>query len=77
MKALVLFYLLINNIISSPYTAPNKWQDADASWLSYKIYDGVNTLNTDSGYVFHSHESDKNGAYALWNRKIQEIVLLL
>lgn len=69
MKVLALFYLLINNIISSPYTSPNKWQDADASWLSYKIYDGVNTLNTDSGYVFHSHESDKNGAYALWKQK--------
>ena len=69
MKVLALFYLLINHIISSPYTAPNKWQDADASWLSYKIYDGVNTLNTDSGYVFRSHESDKNGAYALWKQK--------
>lgn len=69
MKTFILFYLLIINVIALPYTAPTKGQDADASWLSYKIYDGVNTMNTDSGYVFHSHESQENGAYAIWKQK--------
>ena len=42
MKTFALFYLLIISVIASPYTAPNKWQNTDTSWLSYKIYDGVN-----------------------------------
>ena len=68
-KTFILFYLLIINIFALPNEAPNKAQNADAAWLSYKIYDGVNTMDTDSGYVFHSHESKENGAYALWKQK--------
>ena len=50
-------------VISS---APTQNQDADAAWLSNKIYEGVNTMNTDSGCVIKSHQSEKNGAYAVW-----------
>ena len=69
MKIFLLFHLLIISVICSPKTAPTKGQDADAAWLSYKIYEGVDKLNTDSGSVFHSHDSQENGAYALWKQK--------
>ena len=55
--------------IAGVFQAPNEWQEADAAWLSNKIYEGVNTMNTDSGYVFHSHNSRVYGAYALWKQK--------
>ena len=35
--------------IAGVFQAPNEWQEADAAWLSNKIYEGVNTMNTDSG----------------------------
>ena len=69
MKILILFYLLIIIAIISPKSPPTPAQDADAAWLSYKIYDGVNTMDTDSGYVFHSHDSDRHGAYCLWKQR--------
>lgn len=63
MLRVLLFYLLIFNIHSSP---PTQNQDADASYFAYKIYDGVDTLNTDYGCVIKSHQSAMNGAYAVW-----------
>jgi len=48
---------------------PTVWEDADSAWLANKIYEGVHTMNTDSGYVFHSHDSRAWGAYALWKQK--------
>jgi len=68
MKELLLLHLLVISVIAGSYQPPNEWQDADAAWLSKKIYDGVNTMNTDSGYVFHSHESKDFGAYAIWKQ---------
>ena len=58
--SLFLFAISLN---ASP---PTQNQDTDAAWLSNKIYDGVNTMNTDYGCVIKSHESDANGAYAVW-----------
>jgi hypothetical protein len=69
MKELLLLHLLVISVIAGSYQPPNEWQDADASWLSNQIYKGVNTMNTDSGYVFHSHESEPFGAYAIWKQK--------
>ena len=63
MKIVLLLYSLIFVVIS---TAPTQNQDADAAWLSNKIYEGVNTMNTDSGCVIKSHQSANNGAYAVW-----------
>ena len=63
MKMVLLLYSLMFVVISS---APTQNQDADAAWLSNKIYEGVNTMNTDSGCVIKSHQSEKNGAYAVW-----------
>lgn len=68
MKELLLLHLLVISVIAGPFQPPNEWQDADAAWLSNKIYDGVNTMNTDSGYVFHSHDSRVLGAYAIWKQ---------
>lgn len=69
MKKFMLFYLLIIGAISSPNEPPNKWQDADAVWLSNKIYEGIDKMDTENGYVFHSHESKAYGAYAVWKQK--------
>ena len=69
MKILLLFNLLIIIAIISTKSPSIPEQDADAAWLSYKIYDGVNTMDTDSGYVFHSHDSDRNGDYCLWKQR--------
>ena len=52
MKMVLLLYSLMFVVISS---APTQNQDADAAWLSNKIYEGVNTMNTDSGCVIKSH----------------------
>ena len=68
MKELILLLLVIS-ATAGPHQAPNEWQDADAAWLANKIYEGSNTMNTDSGYVFHSHNSRQWGAYALWKQK--------
>ena len=69
MKEFLILYLLITGAIFSPNQPPNKWQVADAAWLSNKIYEGINTMDTDFGYVFKSHESDSYGAYAVWKQK--------
>ena len=66
MKFFIFFYILIINAFCSQNTATNKYQDADAAWLSYQIYKGVDTLDTDSGFVFHRHQSKEHGAYAVW-----------
>jgi len=69
MKELLLLYLLMISVIAGPGQAPNEWQEADAAWLANKIYEGVNTMNTDYGYVFHSRDTRVYGAYALWKHK--------
>ena len=68
MKELILLHLLAISVIAGPVQPPNEWQDADAAWLSNKIYEGTNTMNTGSGFVFHSYNSNQWGAYALWNQ---------
>ena len=75
MKTFIFFYFLLIGAFASENTASNEYQDADAAWLSYKIYDGVDTLDTDSGKVIHSHQSKKYGAYAIWKQKNQENVI--
>ena len=69
MKEFILLNLLVISIIALPNTAPNEWQVADAVWLSNQIYNGVNTLDTEYGYVFHKHESNAFGAFAIWKHK--------
>ncbi len=65
MKELLLLHLLVISVMAGLFQPPNEWQDADAAWLSNKIYEGINSMNTDSGYVFHSHNSRVFGAYAI------------
>ena len=69
MKQFIIFYLFIISVISLPNKPPTEWQDADAAWLSNQIYSGVNTMDTDSGYVFKSHDSKTYGAYAVWKHR--------
>lgn len=69
MKELLLLHLLVISVMAGLFQPPNEWQDADAAWLSNKIYEGINSMNTDSGYVFHSHNSRVFGAYAIWKQK--------
>jgi len=69
MKTFIFFYFLLIGAFASENTASNEYQDADAAWLSYKIYDGVDTLDTDSGKVIYSHQSKDYGAYAIWKQK--------
>ena len=76
MKELILLLLVIS-ATAGPHQAPNEWQDADAAWLANKIYEGSNTMNTDSGYVFHCHNSRQWVAYALWKEKKAENAMLL
>ena len=66
MKSVLLFYLfiVIEKIYSYSYSyQPTQNHDADAAYLSYKIYDGVNSLNSNSGCVI---KSDDSGRYAVW-----------
>ena len=70
MKEFIIFHLFIISVISLPNEPPTKYQDADAVWLSNKIYDGVDTMDTDYGSVFQKHESKSFGAYAVWKQKI-------
>ena len=49
---ILLFSILIIEITQQCDSPPNKWQDADASWLSKQIYNGVNTMDTDSGSIW-------------------------
>ena len=60
---MLVLFLFINSVFTS---APSQNQIADAAWLSAQIYKGVDTLNTDSGCVIKSHQSDWGGAYAIW-----------
>ena len=64
------------SVMANLFQPPNEWQDADAAWLSNKIYEGVNTMNTDSDYVFHSHDSRVFEAYAIWKKKAESAILL-
>ena len=66
MKFILLLCSLISVVISSISSPPTQNQVANAAWLSNKIYDGVNTMNTNSGCVIKSHQSEENGAYAVW-----------
>ena len=66
MKKFILLHLLLISIISSPNQAPDEWQDAEASWLSKQIYLGVNTMDTETGYVFYKQETNECGAFAVW-----------
>lgn len=68
MKKYILLYLLVVNS-TALFGPPSAYQDADAAWLSNQIYDGVHTMNTDSGSVIYSHTSDKYGAFAIWKQK--------
>ena len=62
---LILICLLIIEVNAF---APTQNQVANAAWLANKIYDGVDTMNTDSGCVIKSHQSGYNGAYAVWKQ---------
>ena len=64
-----MFYLLLIGVNSLPNQPPNQWQVADAAWLSNKIYEGIDKMDTENGYVFHYHESKAFGAYAVWKQK--------
>ena len=63
MKRLLVLFFLIKSILTSP---PTQNQVADAAWLSMKIYDGVDKLDTDSGCVIKSRQGFWYGAYAIW-----------
>ena len=62
-KVFFLISLLLINLILS---APTQNQDADAAYLAFKIYDGVDKLNTNSGCVIKAYHNWANGAYAIW-----------
>ena len=62
-KALFLISLLSINLI---LCAPTQNQDADAAYLAFKIYEGVDKLNTNSGCVIKAYHNLDNGAYAIW-----------
>ena len=63
MRADLLFYLFIFIKIEFSYSSkPTQNQDADASWFSSKIYDGVQALNSKSGCVIKTDYSK----YAVW-----------
>ena len=68
MKPFIL-YLLLTTIISRPNEPPNAYQDADAAWLSNKIYEGVDYMDTDNGNVIFKRQSEQNGAFAIWKQK--------
>lgn len=57
---------MISFILSQPLIAPTQNQVANSVWLSNQIYFGVDTMNTNSGCVIKSHQSEVNGAYAIW-----------
>ena len=66
MKISIFIFFLAVSVIAKQ---PTEWQDADAAWLSNQIYEGVNTMNTDSGSVIYSHTSTNFGAFAIWKQK--------
>ena len=57
---------MVSLISSVPFEPPTQHQVADSVWFSNQIYSGVDTLNTASGCVIKSHQSENNGAYAVW-----------
>lgn len=61
-----LLLILCTSFIIVNASAPTQNEVADAAWLSNQIYEGVNTMNTRSGCVIKSHQSEMNGAYAVW-----------
>lgn len=63
MITFLLIYLLVNNAFANP---PTQNQLYDASWLSNQIYQGVDAMNTNSGCVIRSRQTDWEGAYAIW-----------
>ena len=69
MRVFILLYLLKIGIISLPNQTLNEWKDANAAWLSNKIYDWINKKDTDSGYVFNYYESKTYGVYAILKQK--------
>ena len=77
MRVFILLYLLKIGIISLPNQTLNEWKDANAAWLSNKIYDWINKKDTDSGYVFNYYESKTYEVLLFWNKKIVGISLLL
>jgi hypothetical protein len=78
MRKFILLFLLFIGVTNSPNQPPNQWQDAIAVWLSNKIYLGIDKMDTDNGYVFHSYVSELTGAYALWiGRNINECYIVI
>ena len=69
MRVFILLYLWIVGFISLPNQTPNEYQDADAAWLSNKIYDWIDKMDTDSGYVFNYYESKTYWVFAIWKHK--------
>ena len=59
---LLLGLFLIIEKVCPDSSQPTQNQDADSAYLSYKIYEGVNTLNTNSGCVIKTD----NWRYAVW-----------
>lgn len=74
MITFLLIYLLVNNAFANP---PTQNQLYDASWLSNQIYQGVDAMNTNSGCVIRSRQTDWEGAYAIWKHYRQKNVMLL
>lgn len=69
MRVFILLYLLKIGIISLPNQTLNEWKDANAAWLSNKIYDWINKKDTDSGYVFNYYESKTYEVCAILKQK--------
>ena len=69
MRVFILLYLLIIGIIFLQNQTLNEWKDANAAWLSNKIYDWINKKDTDSGYVFNYYESKTYEVYAILKQK--------
>lgn len=63
--------ILLTMLLLCYASRPNQNQIANSAWLSYNIYFGAspNNLNTGSGKVIKYHESDNNGAYAIWKHE--------
>ena len=60
---LLLLLIIIKKVNPYSYSfQPTQNHDADAAWLSYKIYEGVHTLNSNYGCVIKTD----NYRYAVW-----------
>ena len=69
MKTFIFSYFLLIGTFASENTSSNKYQDADTAWISFKIYDGVDTLDTNSGNVIYSHQSKNHRTFTIWKQK--------